>query len=215
MGADSRRFNGIGVAWMRWILTECTQDLKRRITVKHLYAAAVLACVAMPAAADDVEKLLQSALKAYQDGDIQYAIDEVEMARQTLLEMKTASLGAYLPDAPDGWTREVNSDMNTGLAMMGGGVGAEAVYTDGGGETIKITLMADNPMVMSMSGMIANAAMMGMKTERIQRQKFAIKDTQMMALIGNRILVQTEGDPDKTRPLLETIDFAEMAQFGL
>lgn len=183
--------------------------------MRSLYAAAVLTCLALPAAADDVTDLLNSAMKAYQDGDIQYAMDELDMARQKLLDMKTASLGAYLPEAPEGWTREINSDMNAGLAMMGGGVGAEAVYTDSTGETVKITLMADNPMVMSMSGMIANAAMMGMKTERIQRQKFAIQDNQMMALIANRILVQADGDPEKIRPLLDIMDFADMVNFGL
>lgn len=181
----------------------------------RIFAVLLLTAAAVPAQADDVSDLMESALKAYEDGDIQYALDELDMARTKLLEMKTASLGSFLPDAPDGWTREVNSEMNAGLAMMGGGVGAEATYTSPEGERIKITLMADNPMVMSMSGMIANAAMMGMKTERIQRQKFAIQDKQMMALIANRILIQTEGEPDKTRPLLEQIDFTEMSQFGL
>ncbi|WP_420327259.1 hypothetical protein [Mameliella sp.] len=179
------------------------------------FAVLMLTAFALPAQADDVSDLMESALKAYEDGDIQYALDELDMARAKLLEMKTASLGSFLPEAPDGWTREINTEMNKGLAMMGGGVGAEATYTDPDGERIKITLMADNPMVMSMSGMIANAAMMGMKTERIQRQKFAIQDRQMMALIANRILVQTDGDPEKTRPLLDMMDFAEMSRFGL
>ncbi|MBW4981146.1 hypothetical protein KZZ07_01215 [Mameliella sp. CS4] len=175
----------------------------------------MLTAFALPAEADDVSDLMDSALKAYEDGDIQYALDELDMARAKLLEMKTASLGSFLPEAPDGWTREINTEMSQGLAMMGGGVGSEATYTDPDGARIKITLMADNPMVMSMSGMIANAAMMGMKTERIQRQKFAIQDRQMMALIANRILVQTDGDPDKTRPLLDKMDFGEMSRFGM
>lgn len=183
--------------------------------MKRTLAALAFSVLALPAQADDVTDLLESARQAYSDGDIQYALDELDMARRLLLDMKTASLGSFLPDAPDGWTREVNSEMNAGLAMMGGGVGAEATYTAADGERIKITLMADNPMVMGMSGMIANAAMMGMKTERIQRQKFAVQDNQMMALIANRILVQTEGDPDKTRPLLEAMDFSQMSEFGL
>jgi len=183
--------------------------------VTRTFAVLMLTAFALPAEADDVSDLMDSALKAYEDGDIQYALDELDMARAKLLEMKTASLGSFLPEAPDGWTREINTEMSQGLAMMGGGVGAEATYTDPDGARIKITLMADNPMVMSMSGMIANAAMMGMKTERIQRQKFAIQDRQMMALIANRILVQTDGDPEKTRPLLDKMDFGEMSRFGM
>lgn len=181
----------------------------------RIFAVLMMSSLALPAQADDVSDLMESALKAYEDGDIQYALDELDMARRALLDMKTASLGSYLPEAPEGWTREVSTEMGAGLAMMGGGVGAEATYTDAGGARVKITLMADNPMVMSMSGMIANAAVMGMKTERIQRQKFAVQDKQMMALIANRILVQTEGNPEQTRPLLEAMDFADMANFGL
>lgn len=181
----------------------------------RILAVLLSATLALPAQADDVTDLMNSAMQAYSDGDIQYALDELEMARQKLLAMKTASLGAFLPAAPDGWTREDNGDMNTGLAMMGGGVGAEATYTDADGSTVKITLMADNPMVMGMSGMIANAAVMGMKTERIQRQKFAVQDNQMMALIANRILVQADGDPEKARPLLEMMDLEGMSSFGL
>lgn len=181
----------------------------------RLFAVLMLSTLAVPAQADDVTDLLQSALGAYEDGDIQYALDELDMARRALLDMKTASLGSYLPDAPDGWTREVNTEMSAVLAMMGGGVGAEATYSADGGARVKITLMADNPMVMSLSGVIANAAVMGMKVERIQRQRFAIQDNKMMALIGNRVLVQTEGDPDQARPLLESMDLADLANFGL
>ncbi len=168
----------------------------------------------LPAAADEITDTLQSAIEAYEDGDLQYALDELDHARQQLMQMKTDSLGAYLPDAPAGWTREVNTEMNAGLAIMGGGVGAEATYAGPDGAQVKITLMADNPMVASMSAMITNAAAMGMKVDRINRQRFAVQDNQMMALVGNRVLVQADGDPAHSRPLLEATDFAGMAQFG-
>ncbi|MFW2543145.1 hypothetical protein ACN2XU_10920 [Primorskyibacter sp. 2E107] len=170
---------------------------------------------ASPILADEVTDTLKSAMTAYEEGDIQYALDELEFAKQALLRMKTDSLGAFLPKAPDGWSVEVNSDMNTGLAMMGGGVGAEANYTGPDGQDIKLTLMADNPMVASMSAMVTNAAAMGMKVERIGRQRFAVQDGQILGLIGNRVLVQTEGEIEMAKTLLETMDFAGLANFGL
>ncbi|MGR3369400.1 MAG: hypothetical protein ACU0CC_11890 [Sagittula sp.] len=187
-----------------------------RLTAGTLLAPTLVALslAALPAQADEVTDLLDSAREAYDAGDIQFALDDLEMARQRLVEMKTASLGAFLPDAPDGWTREVNTEMNTGLAMMGGGVGAEARYMSQDGEELKLTLMADNPMVASMSAMINNAGAMGMKTERIGRQRFAVQDGQMMALIGNRVLVQAEGDVETARGLLDKMDFEGMAVFG-
>ncbi|WP_425097590.1 hypothetical protein [Tropicibacter sp. S64] len=169
---------------------------------------------ASPLYADEVTDTLQSAIKAYEDGDIQYALDEIDFARQTLMQMKTDSLGAFLPPAPDGWTVEVNSEMNTGLAMMGGGVGAEANYSGPDGKSVKLTMMADNPMVASMSAMVTNAAAMGMKVERIGRQRFAAQDSQIMGLIGNRVLIQAEGDLDAARMLLEQVDYDGLASFG-
>ncbi len=65
-----------------------------------------------------------------------------------------------------------------------------------------------------MGAMITNAGAMGMKVERINRQRFAIQDEQMMSLVANRILVQTEGDVDAARAVLEQMDFKAMAQFG-
>ncbi|MDJ0822012.1 MAG: hypothetical protein QNJ09_09435 [Paracoccaceae bacterium] len=174
----------------------------------------VAALAASPLWADEVIDSLDAAKEAYENGDIQFAIEELEYARQQLMAMKTDSLGAFLPEAPNGWTREIDNDMAAGLAMMGGGVGAEAEYSGPGGKNVSLTLMADNPMVASMGAMAANAAMMGMKVERINRQRFAIQDDQMMALVANRILIQAEGDLDAARMILEQIDFKALADFG-
>ncbi|SFD68325.1 hypothetical protein [Roseivivax sediminis] len=182
----------------------------------HRFAcAAALTLLPVTAFADEISEALTAAQDAYTDGDIQFALDELDFARQRLMEKKTDALGGHLPEAPEGWTREVDTEMNSGLAMMGGGVGAKASYTDADGESFTVTLMADNPMVASMSAMISNAAAMGMRVERIGRQRFATQDDQAMALIGNRILVQAEGaEPSVMMPVLEAMDFAALGNFG-
>ncbi|MFZ5963168.1 hypothetical protein ACOXXX_09475 [Thalassococcus sp. BH17M4-6] len=168
------------------------------------------------AAADEISDALTAAQEAYADGDIQYALDELDFARNKLLEAKTDALGAFLPAAPDGWTREVNTEMNQGLAMMGGGVGAEATYTqDDGGKSYKITMMADNPMVASMAAMVTNAAAMGLKVERVGRQRFMVQDNEMTGLVANRFLIQVSGaDTDTMMAALEAMDFAALSGFG-
>lgn len=167
-----------------------------------------------PALADEITDLLLSAIDAYQDGDVQYALDEIEMAKQELMALKTDALGRYLPPAPDGWTREVSSDVQQGLAMLGGGVGAEASY-QGDGKSYTIKLMADNPMVTSLAGIINNASMMGLKSKRVNRQKFVIQDGEIMGLVANRILVQVSGaDIDTMLGALEAMDFEAMGRFG-
>lgn len=184
------------------------------MTIRTFAAAAALSAIASLAAADEITDTLQSALDAYNDGDLQYALEELEYAKQRMLAMKTDALTAFLPAAPGGWTREVNTEMNAALGMMGGGVGAEAEYS-GGGDSFKVTIMADNPMVGAMSAMIGNATMMGAKIERVGREKFMVKDGTAQGLIDNRILVKAEGgDMDVMLETLGTMDFRELGRFG-
>ncbi len=189
------------------------------IGMKHVFSAALIAAAstgifAGAAVADDVSDTLTSALEAYEDGDLQYAIEELEYAKQLMLGMKTDALSAFLPDAPEGWSREINTEMNAGLAMMGGGVGSEAEYT-GPGDTFTITIMADNPMVGAMGAMIGNAAAMGAKIERVGREKFMVQDDTAQGLIDKRILVKAEnGDMAMMLEVLKTMDFRKLGQFG-
>jgi len=177
-------------------------------------AFCLMAASTFAASADDVTDTLESALKAYEEGDIKYALEELEYAKQLISAMKTDALSAFLPEAPDGWTREVNSDANAGLAFLGGGVGAEAEYrSDNDRFTISIT--ADNPMVGAMAGMFSNAGVMGVKMERVGRQKFMNQDGELTGLIDNRILVQASGAAvEMMLPLLELIDYKALEDFG-
>jgi hypothetical protein len=177
-------------------------------------AAITLALTGTAGLADEVTETLQSALTAYEEGDLQYALEELDYAKQLMLTMKTDALSGFLPDAPEGWTREINSEINASLGMMGGGVGAEAEYV-GDGDSFTITILADNPMVGAMSAMIGNAAAMGMKVERIGREKFAVQDDTVQGLVDNRILVKAEGgDVPTMLKLLEEIDYRELGRFG-
>ncbi|TYB82195.1 hypothetical protein FVF75_05560 [Maritimibacter fusiformis] len=175
-----------------------------------------LALVSMsnPALADEVTDTLTSAMDAYEEGDIDYAIEELDYAKQLLQAMKTAELTAFLPEAPAGWTREVSEEMNTGLAMLGGGMGAEAEYSDGA-DSFTITIMANNPMVTAMGAMVSNAAMLGMKLERVGRQKFVNDDGELTGLVDNRILIQASGaDVDLMVGVLENIDYEALEDFA-
>ncbi|MFY0692055.1 MAG: hypothetical protein JXR14_09075 [Paracoccaceae bacterium] len=175
-----------------------------------------LALSALPAAADEVTEAISGAMTAYEEGDIAYATDELKFALQLLNEMKSETLVGFLPEALEGWTRELDEDMGAGMAMMGGGTGAAASYSNGA-EEFRITLMADSPMVASMGSMLGNAAMMGAggKMVRVGREKFFSQDDQLMALIGNRVLVQAEGDdPDAMIAHLEAMDFRKLGNFG-
>lgn len=182
---------------------------------RTLLLAATVSFTAATAHADDVTDALTNALKAYEDGDVKYALEELEYAKQLMAAMKTEALVEFLPDAPQGWTREINTEMNTGLAMMGGGTGAEAEYTKSGKDSFTITIMADNPMVGAMAGILGNAAAIGAKIERVGRQKFMAQNEELTGLIDSRILVKATGsETELMLETLKTMDFKALSDFG-
>lgn len=185
--------------------------------MKRLILSALLALVPAGAGlADDVTDTLYSAIEAYEAGDVQYALEELGYAQHLLQALKAEGLTAFLPPAPDGWAREVTTDMNQGLAMMGGGTGAEATYT-GDGHQFTISLMADTPMVGAMAAMFGNPMIMAASGQiiRVGRQKFIDQEGALTGLVDNRILVQASGaEADTIVPVLETIDYKALAGFG-
>ncbi len=181
--------------------------------------AVAVAVASGPAMADDVSDTITSALEAYEAGDIQFAVEELNFALQLLNEMKAGSLLSFLPEPLEGWTREIDDDAGAAMAMMGGGVAATAEYRDptGAGD-FSLSLIADSPMVTAMAGMLGNAAMIsasGGKLVRVGREKFVDRDGELAGLIGNRVLIQADGDDaDAIVAHLETMDFRELANFG-
>ncbi len=178
-------------------------------------ATASLLCLApLSAGADEVLETIDAARAAYEAGDMQDALDELAYAQQLVRERKTAGLTAFLPGPPDGWSREINTDMSAAMAMFGGGVGAEATYASGK-DSFSVLLMADNAMVQGFAGMLSGAGLMLGKRVRIGSEKFMNQDGELTGLVDSRILVQASGAPvEVMRPILEQIDFEAMAAFG-
>lgn len=188
-----------------------------RLSVTNLAPAILAATLSgVPAHADAISDTIQSALDAYTAGDIKYATEELAFAQQQLQALKADGLSAFLPEAPEGWTRTINTDMNAGLAMMGGGTGAEATY-QGPDQSFTLTITADSPMLGAFAGMFANSAMlaaMGTIT-RVGREKFVDQDGTLTGVVDGRILIQSQGAlVDVMVPVLQTMDFATMVSFG-
>ncbi len=173
--------------------------------------------LALPLRADPFVEAMETAIEAYRDGDLQYAEDELAQAQRLLADMKAQSLAAFLPDPPDGWTREIDTEAASMLGFMGGGVLVKATYS-GPSDSFELTLMADNPMVAQLAMMLGNTAMiaqMGGQVERIGRTRFLREDRSLRAIVGNRVLVTAEGtDPDTMIPVIEAMDFRAMENFG-
>ena len=111
--------------------------------IRHLPATLALVLAAAPVVADEFTDTLQSALKAYEEGDVDGASADLEYAGKLLTAMKAESLAALLPAALPGWTRaEADAAESSGfMGMLGGGTAAAATYTKGTDE-LTITLVA-------------------------------------------------------------------------
>ncbi|MBY8975492.1 hypothetical protein KHP62_06725 [Rhodobacteraceae bacterium NNCM2] len=157
---------------------------------------AALPLLTAPAAhADEISETIQAALEAYEAGDISLAKEELDFANQLLGQLKAEGLTAYLPEAMAGWTREDAESQSVGAAAFGGGLMAEANYSNGS-DDLSIRLMAENPMVSAMGAAFGNSALMGSMgtVKRINRQKLVIgQDGQIQSLIDGKVLVQIDG----------------------
>ena len=151
---------------------------------------------ASPANADDIEVSIEAALKAYRDGDLNMAKEELDFAAQLLAQKKNEQIMAVLPEPLDGWTRRENQNNSPGMAMFGGGVAVSAQY-ERDRDRVEIQIMAQNQMVATMVNMFSNAAMMASMgtVKRIGRQKVVItNNNEVQALVDNQILIQIGGN---------------------
>ena len=183
--------------------------------MKRIFFAVTLALMLPSVAeADEILETLDAARAAYEGGNMQQTLEELAYAQQLVREIKTAGLTDLLPAAPDGWSREINTDMGAAMAMFGGGVGAQATYSREK-DSFTILLMADNAMVQGFAGMLGTAGLLVGKQQSIGSQKFIEQEGELTGLVDNRILVQASGAPlEVMQPILEQIDFEAMADFG-
>lgn len=179
---------------------------------------AVICSLSVPVLAhgDEITDTLEAVTNAYEAGDFNLAIEELNFALAQMQGLRTESLGTYLPPAPEGWTLEVSSEMSGMLSMAGGGIGAEGTY-DGDGESFTVTIIADSPMISAMGAMLSNpmiASASGGLVTRMGPVKVLEMDGSLSTIVDSRILVQAEGASSEIMmPILEQVDFDGLKAF--
>ena len=88
----------------------------------------------LPAAADEFTDTLESALKAYNEGDVAGAREDLDYAGKLLTALKAEALAKFLPAAPARLDAGGGLGRGRGAAgglmgMFGGGTTAAATYT--------------------------------------------------------------------------------------
>ena len=184
--------------------------------------ASVLAVVlaAVPAAADEFTDTLESALKAYREGDISGAREDLDYAGKLLASLKSEALAKFLPEALPGWTREEASADDAAAAggfmgMLGGGTSAAATYVKGA-ESLTITLVADSPMVSGFGAIMTGlAGAGGGKPIRIKRTQFTMNEGDLQGVVDNKVMVSVGGSAslEQKTAQIEAMDFEALGDF--
>lgn len=184
---------------------------------RSLIAFGVLAAMAAPASADEVEDSINLALQAYRSGDIAAAKEEVDFVAQLLAQQQASALSKLLPAPFDGWSREESDNAGYGAGMFGGGLTAGATY-ERDDDTVELQLMGDSPMMTGMMAMFSSPAIassMG-TLKRINGHKTIVThDGELQSVIANRFLVQVSGSAsvEDKEAYFTAIDFDALEAF--
>lgn len=180
---------------------------------------AALLAVAAPAAADEIEDSINTALQAYQSGDIAAAKGEIDYAAQLLSQNQAASLGTVLPAPFDGWTQEsAASEGAAVMGMFGGGLSAGSAYVRDG-QKVEIQVMGDNPMISAMMAMFNNpsmAAASGAKMQRVGSHRVVVTEgEELQMVVDNRFMIIVSGSAPfaEKEAYFQAIDFEALQNF--
>ena len=185
--------------------------------MKLVLMSTALLLAATSANADLVTDSLVAAQDAYAAGDLGAASTALTTAIDDISRQQGAVLAAVLPPAPEGFTRTDSADFTAGMAMFGGGSGAEASYSKPDA-SFTISIMADNDLVGGMMGMFADPGMLAMMgTVETVGDVYILtaEDGSVMSIVGGRYMISAQGGtPEVMLPVVKAIDFAKLTEMA-
>lgn len=174
----------------------------------------------------EAENAMKEAMDAYKNQKWTAAYSALQTALVEINNKISEEIMTVFPPVQQGWKEESANSLNSsGMAMMGGGTGAEKSYTLEEGDqysSIKITITTNSPMVSSLMMVINNPMMAGNmgKTVKINGEKAIEKfdaDSQTdeinMVLDGKTLItISANGIKDKAVVMAyaQTIDLKKL-----
>lgn len=143
-------------------------------------------------------------------------MDELAIAQQQIQAKRAHGLKALLPSALPGWTLSVNTNMNAGIALAGGGVGVEGDY-EGGNQSFKNHCHGQQCHGGLDGADAGQCDAGGTDGQDHQGRQGEVCRPGRAAdrLVGQQVIVQAEGAPEKVMvPVLEKMDFNAVSKFG-
>ena len=188
--------------------------------MRRIVILAACLTLLLPAAsrADELGDALGEINKAYKAGDFGTLRTALQDALQVLSQRAAANLAAALPSTCARSSSREAAETSSGgaLGLLGGGTQASRQYTNAQGQSVKIEVTADSPLIAQMGMLLTNPAMMGAmgKPIRIGNQRAVqTNDNEIQMMVDNRILVGVTGDAQIEAKLAyaKAIDLAKVA----
>lgn len=193
--------------------------------MRSVFLLLILSGILHFAFADDIEDQIRSGLEAYQKGNLNQAVEELQFATQMIRQQKSGDVLAHLPSEISGWTLLGTESSAVPSAVLGGGAGAACSFSrDADQAMLKYSAVTDSPMLSMFSSMMGSSMMMGMsgnKMVRVAGEKGMLEvDTEseepeltLTIILDNRMMVQVIGSgltEDELKEYSALIDFAEL-----
>jgi hypothetical protein len=188
-----------------------------------LAVALLFVLAASGVTADDVLDSIDEGAQAYKDGNYQEAVSSLEFAMGLIRDLQVASLADALPSDVPGYTSEDVEGSSMPAAFMGGGMSVSRRYSKDASK-VTITLIANSPMLSSMSMMMgAMAQAPNTKRVRIKGNKGTLKWEagrrygELNLMLLNSMLVKVEGNqvdgPEVVQQFAEAVDYKMLKLF--
>ncbi len=153
-----------------------------------------------PALADDISSQIDAARGAYGKGDPLHALAALQAAVNQLNQQLVGQFGKLLPPAPRGW--EAAAPESQSLDGVGGGLSVTEAYSKGDA-TLNASLIIDNPAVGASAALFQGTGPLTRpgwsrlklgSEDVLLRFDPATRAGEMMMVIGDRVLLQVEGN---------------------
>ena len=123
-------------------------------------AALAAAALSHPVHADEITDQIEAARKAYADGELRAAIQDLQFAVAGIREKVNLSLLQLLPEPLEGWKGDEPQATSSGVAAMITGTNLSRRYYRDDGADLEISITADSPFLSMMTMMLSNPMML-------------------------------------------------------
>lgn len=170
--------------------------------------------------ADEVTDQLETARKAYEQGELRSAVQTLQFIVAGIQERINISLLELLPQPLEGWQADAPEAQSAGMAAMIAGTNLTRRYYKDDGAQVDVSIMADSPLMPMMTMMMSSPMLLqtnpatriytyGGHRGMIEHEKDSDR-WEIKLLVAGKILVQVNGsgvkDKDSVEAYLKAMD---------